>query len=212
MCFIIYFSIASGTRYLIDFPSLTLSLIDTGLAGDTTIAPVTNTATPLPGGVVSMLSFGGSLYVGCDSVNAVFAKLVSRSPSTQAYATVATGSGGAAKVNNGWLSLHIFNNVLYASFWNHNIASNIYSITMGNVVTLVYTGASDTLVPNICMFSANLGTSPATAALYALGGGLGLQCSLVATTSGQNWVDLSANLNTIATETALPVFGVIGLP
>jgi hypothetical protein len=176
---------------------------DTGLAGDSSSLPVVNTTSV--GGVCSMLSYQGYLVIGTSRVAGTFATLLVRNPAG-AYITIATGTGGTARANNGWLAMKIFQNTLYVSYWNPDgtAISTIWSVQ--GVVTLVYTGATGTLRPFIA-FAVNNGTQQ----MFALGGGSGLRAALVTTLNGTVWTDLSTILNTIVTETLTPAFGFIGV-
>ena len=180
-----------------------LVLNDTGLAGDSSSLPVSNTTSV--NGVDSLQSFGGQLYIGCDNVAGAFATLKVRGGIAGQFTLVTTGTAATARTNNGWTAMKIFNGVLYAAYWNQDTTPIMYivSITTAGTVTVVYTGATDTLTPTIGMFVAN-------GLLYALGGGH-FQASLISTPDGIHWTDHSTSLNTIASETALPIFGVIGV-
>ena len=158
----------------------------------------------ITGSVTAMQSFGGQLYIACSQVNGTFAKIYKRNSDTT-YSTVATGTGGAAQVNNGWLSLCVFNGVLYSGYWNPDspLIAKVYSITTGGTVTLVYTGATDTLAPYLAIFVSNN-------VLYVLGCADEIQVALISSPDGVTFTDVSGNINTLNTETAIPVFGTIG--
>ncbi len=163
----------------------------------------------ITGGICSLMSFEGSLYIGCDNASGTFAKIYKRD-STATYTLSLTASGGAATVNNGFLDLLVNNGLLYATYWNGDspAVAKVYVKAANNGAwSTSYTGTSNTITPYIAIFAFN-------GVIYVLGGGNGLQCSLISLTvfpAGNAWVDLSAELNTIATETALPVFGQISL-
>jgi hypothetical protein len=158
----------------------------------------------ITGGVDALLSFGGKLYIGCSNIAGTFAKIYVRN-SDETYAVAATGTGGVAQKNNGWLSFEIFNGLLYTGYWNPDspAVAKVYTITTAGVVALVYTGATDTLTPYLAIFSS-------AGVLYVLGAADEIQVSLISSPDGVTWTDVSGQINTLSTETAIPVFGTIG--
>ena len=152
------------------------------------------------GGVDSMLSFGGKLYVGSDNAAASFAKILVRD-TAGAYTTSDTGSGGTARANNGFLSMVVFGTNLYASYWNQDTPA-VAKIRKfdGTTWTTSFTGATTTLRPYIVLLVDN-------AALFAFGGGCSLSAAILSTPDGTTWTNLTAELPD-TTETLLPVIGV----
>lgn len=171
---------------------------------DTTWTLDYNLTTSTTGGACSMTSHRGKLLIGTDNIDANFAKVIIRN-SAGVYSTSTTGTGGTAKVNNGWYAMAEIGGYLYASFFNNDATaiSKIYQWDDVNTAwTLVYTGAGVTLRPFIAMFvEAN--------SLYVLGGGLGLTAALLSTPDGSVWTDLTAFLT--GTSTAVPIFGTVSL-
>lgn len=153
-------------------------------------------------GVASMLSFQGTLFVGCTAAAGTFATVIKRA-TDGTYSTAETGSGGTAKANNGFLSLAEFSGNIYAGYWNNDTTAitSIRKSSDGTTWSVSYTGATTTLRPIIALFVDN-------GVLYAIGGGLGLTAAILSTTDGTTWTDLTANLPDTG-ETALPAFGVV---
>lgn len=155
------------------------------------------------GGACSMRSFQGKLMIGTDAGAAVFGKVLARSPDGT-YATSDTGSGGTAKVNNGFLAMAQLGDNLYVSYFNNDTTkiSYIRKYT-GSAWSTAYTGSGATLKPFLGMFiEANK--------LYAIGGGLQLQAALVNTPDGTTWSDLTAFIPG-STATGIPIFGTVSL-
>lgn len=167
--------------------------IDTGWTLDYTLS------TSGAGGACSMASFQGNLLVGVDQTAGTFAKVLSRTP-LGVWSTVNTATGGAATLNNGFLYLKEFNSNLYATYWNPDVpaVAKIYKFD-GTTWSTVYTGAAGTIRPYIAMFTSKN-------VLYTAGGGNSLTASLISSSNGTSWTDLSANL-TGGTATAVPIFG-----
>jgi len=154
------------------------------------------------GGACSLMSFNGKLYVGTDNVNAVFAKVLVRD-TAGVYTTSDTGAGGTAKVNNGFLTLIVFESNLYATYWNPDTtAISIIRKFNGSSWSTVYTGSSLTLRPYILTFFDKT-------YLYVVGGGDTLRASLLRSPDGTTWTDLTLYLAGPITETALPIYGVV---
>lgn len=157
------------------------------------------------GGVTSLLSYKGLLYVGCSAPAATFAKVLVRS-GAGVYTTSDTGTGGTATANNAFLALAEFEGKLYASYFNNDATkiSKIRSFDNSSWST-AYTGASGTLVPFLG-FPVDL----AAGILLAIGGGVGYNVALVSTPDGSSWTDRTAFLDQDATpSTGLPVFGIV---
>jgi hypothetical protein len=157
------------------------------------------------GGVTSMLSFQGLLYVGTTAPAGTFAQVMYRGYDTVYYES-AVGSGGTAKAENGYFALAEFKGALYASFWNPDstVISEIRKqIAVPAGWSVVYSGATTTLVPFI-------GLAQDQATLFAIGGGLGYDGTLLETTNGTSWNNRTAFLGqSTPSSTALPVFGVV---
>ena len=147
-----------------------------------------------------MLSFQGKLYVGTDNASGSRGKVLVRD-SLGAYTTGDTGTGGAAAINNGYLSMCVFDNALYTAYWNPDTPA-ISKIRKydGSSWTTAYTGASDTLRPFILLFVDS-------GLLFAAGGGNLLAAAILSTPDGTTWTDLTAELPE-NNKTLLPVFGV----
>ena len=172
--------------------------IDTAWTTDYTLS------TSTVGGATSLQSYNGKLYVGTDNVNAAFAKILVRD-TAGAYTTSLTATGGAAKVNNAFLSMINFGTNLYATYWNPDTTkiAKVYKYD-GTSWTDVHDGATLNLRPYILSFLANQ-------YLYIAGGSTGYRASLIRSSDGTTWVDLSPYLSGPITETALPIYGVVGL-
>lgn len=161
-------------------------------------------ATSSVGGALSLLSFQGSLFVGTDNAAASFSKVLKRD-SLGAYTTSDTGTGGTARVNNGFYSLTEFGGNLYAGYWNNDTTA-IAKVRKfdGTTWTTSFSGATLTLRPYILGFVANK-------FLYMAGGGVGERASLIRTPDGTTWTNLTAYLAGPITETVLPMLGVVVL-
>lgn len=154
-------------------------------------------------GVASLLSFQGTLFVGCTAAAGTFAKVIKRA-TDGTYSTAETGSGGTAKANNGFLSLAEFSGSIYAGYWNADTPTAITSIRKsadGTTWVVSFTGATTTLRPIIALVVDN-------GLLYAIGGGSALTAAILRTPDGTTWTNLTAQLPDTL-ETALPVFGVV---
>lgn len=150
------------------------------------------------GGVCSLASFQGKLYVGSDNTNTNFAKVLVRD-SLGAYTTSLTATGGTAKANNGFLHMIEYKSNLYVTYWNPDTSaiSKVYKYT-GSAWSTPYTGSSGTNRPYIGLYVSNQ-------TLFVIGGGNALTASLLSTTNGTTYVDRTSGL--IGTSTASPVFG-----
>jgi hypothetical protein len=168
-------------------------------------------STSTVGGVTSMRSFRGSLYVGSDNAAGAFAKILVRAVAGT-YSTSDTEAGGTARVNNGVLHMTEFKDKLYATYWNPD-TTNLAEIRSfdGTTWASVYDGAAGTVRPYIASFIA---TDPddLQSYLYMVGGGSGLSAALVRSLSGDagTWVDMSEYLVGPTDKTALPIVGMVG--
>lgn len=161
------------------------------------------TSTSSAGGVDSLVSYKGKLYVGTDNAAASRGKVLVRD-TAGAYTTSLTGTGGTARINNGYLQLTVFGTNLYAAYWN-NDSPSISKIEKfdGSSWTTAYTGAGDTIKPFIQLVVDN-------DFLYAFGGGNLLAATILSTSNGTSWTDLTDELPE-TDETLLPMFGVVVL-
>jgi len=161
-------------------------------------------STETTGGVVSFYSYLGKLYVGSDNAAGAFAKVLVRD-SAGAYTTSLTATGGTARVNNGFLSMMLLGTNLYVGYWNPDTTavSKVYKFD-GTNWTTAYTGAATTLRPYIGMLVTDN-------YLLTIGGGSALSASLIGTSDGATWDNLTPFLTgATSTETALPIFGMVG--
>lgn len=156
-------------------------------------------ATSSVGCVCSLASYKGQLFIGADNGAGSFAKVLVRS-SLGAYSTSLTATGGTARVNNGFLSMFVFNDNLYTGYWNSDTTAvaKIYKYDNSSW-TAAYTGSSGTLRPFIALFQSG-------SALFAIGGGKQLTAALLSTADGASWTDLTPQL-TGGDSTAIPIFG-----
>jgi len=130
-------------------------------------------------------------------------------PLSAAYATADIDApletGGTVSLSaiaqNGYLAMAVFDDVLYASYWNHGAtATSVIREYNGTTWSTSYTAASSTLRPFIVLFEdADL--------LFAVGGGMGLTGALVSTLDGNTWTDKTAYLPE-TDKTLLPIYGV----
>jgi hypothetical protein len=160
------------------------------------------TSSDSAGGVDSMVSYKGKLYVGTDNAAASRGKVLVRD-TAGAYTTSQTGAGGTnAVVNNGYLQLTVFGSNLYASYWNNDTTaySKIEKFD-GTTWSNSFVGATTTIKPYIIL-------AVDDGALYAFGGGKLLAAAIVSTLDGITWTNLSAELPETDT-TLLPLFGVV---
>ena len=174
--------------------------IDTAWTTDYTLSSST------VGGVTSLCSFNGYLLIGSDNAAGAFAKVLIRD-SLGAYTTSTTATGGTARVNNGFLQMIVFNSNLYATYWNPDTPAiaKVLKFTGATTTTTwstVYTGSALTIRPYMLMFVANK-------YLYVVGGGNGLRASLIRSSDGTTWDELTAYLAGPITETATPFVGLV---
>lgn len=147
--------------------------------------------------VSSLLSFQGQLYIGTMYAAATFAKVLVRDY-TGAYTTADTGTGGAATAGNGYLAFCEFNGNLYAAFWNND--------TPAQAKIRKYNGSSwSTVYSTLAKPFASLFVE--NGYLYAYSVGLGLTASLVRSSDGTSWTDLTAQL--VGSSQGLPLVGVV---
>lgn len=170
---------------------------------DTTWTAEYDLSTASMGGVASLLSYKGLLYIGCTAPAATFAKVLVRG-TDNAYSTSTTASGGTAVANNGYLAMVEFGSNLYASYWNNDATpKSLIKKFDGTTWSTAYTGASTTLVPYVG-FPADSGF------LLAIGGGAGYDAVLLSTEDGITWANRTAFLTQQpGHSTGLPAFGVV---
>lgn len=161
------------------------------------------TSSSTAGGVTSMASYKGLLYVGTDNAAGSRGKVLVRD-TAGAYTTSQTGSGGTARINNGYVALTVLGSNLYASYWNQDttVISKIEKYT-GSAWSTAYTGAGSTLCPYILLQLDN-------SEIYAVGGSLGYDAVLLVTADGTTWTNLTAELPD-ETATLLPMFGAVAV-
>lgn len=168
--------------------------VDTSWVLDTTLTT---------GGVTSLLSFKGLLYVGTSAPAGTFAPLRVRD-AFGAYTTSDLGTGGVARENNCYLALTEYSSKLYASYWNPDTtAISKVRVFDGTTWSTSYTGSGSTLLPF-------LGFPQDQTTLLAIGGGVGYSAALIGTTDGTTWVNRTAFLTQgDLAATGLPAFGVV---
>jgi hypothetical protein len=157
------------------------------------------------GGVQSMASYQGKLYVGANATAAMGTNKLLVRDSLGAWSTSFTATvAGTFRASNGFPAMVVFNDKLYASYWNPDTTADSYIKRFdGASWATVYTGAGVTLRPFIALFESQK-------TLFALGGGSALSAALVSTPDGGTWTDLTAFLTGPTTSTALPIIGKIG--
>jgi hypothetical protein len=169
---------------------------------DTTWTLDHSLATDAVGGVDSMISYKGLLYIGSDGAAGVFSKILVRS-ALGVYTTSHTASGGTARVNNGHIAMREFGGNLYASYWNNDTtAVSLIKKFDNSSWSTVYTGTANNDRPFILLFVDD-------ERLFAVGGGHSLSGALVSSANGTSWLDLTPTLASIeSNKTLLPVYGV----
>ncbi len=154
------------------------------------------------GGVCSLLSFEGLLYVGTSS-SGTAAKVLVRS-GLGVYTTSDTGTASAA--GNAFIALYSFEGKLYSSYWSPATVSLLRKFSSGAWSTS-YTGVAGTLVPYVALV-----VDLSSSILLALGGGTGFSAALVTTPDGITWTDKTVFLDqSTPASSGLPAFGVISL-
>lgn len=139
------------------------------------------------GGVLSMASFQGKLFVGTTGASGNAAKILARSPDGS-YASSLTGPATAA--NNGFPTMVVYRGNLYASYWSPSTVSLIKKFN-GSVWSTVYTGASSTLHPVVGLFSLhNL--------IFGVEGGAATAAVLLRSGDGTNWDNVTSFLPSAA--------------
>lgn len=170
---------------------------------DTTWTLDHNVSTETAGSVASMASFGGKLYVGTVNVDAVRGKVLQRDE-TDTWTVTRTGSGGTAKLNNGFLTLYNYQDTtLYASYWNDD-ATPISHIDAFDGTTWTTSFTASTVANRrpyiVFMFDGTF--------LFAVAGGMGRTGAIQRSDDGgATWLDLTAQLPE-SNKTLLPIVGI----
>lgn len=152
------------------------------------------------GGVCSLKSFQGKLYVGSDNVGGASAKVIVRT-SDGTYSSTLTGAGTGTY--NGFLTLGVFQNNLYASYWDASPIALIKKFD-GTTWSTVFTGSGSNQLPYTAQFQWNSN-------LYFSGGGKVGGAVLLNTLNGTTYTDLTPNLpGNLLTETSVVVIGMAG--
>jgi hypothetical protein len=171
---------------------------------DAAWTPDFDLATVTQGGVAALAGFHGALYVGTTAAAGTFGKVLTRA-ADGTYSAVDAGTAGAATANNGYLAFGVFQDALYASYWNNDGTpiARIRRSADGVTWTTAYTGAAGTRRPFLALL-VDAGF------LLAVGGGLGLTAAIITTDDGATWLDLTPQLPE-TDRTALPAVGVLVL-
>lgn len=166
---------------------------------DTTWTTDYTLSTSSVGGVCSLASYGGQLYIGSDNSAGNFAKVLVRD-ALGAYTTSETATGGTARVNNGYLHLVTFQGNLYATYWNPDTPTAVAKIRKytGSAWSTAYTGATTTLRPYINQYISG-------STLLVIGGGNLLTAVLLSTPDGTTYTNRTSSLS--GTSTASPIIG-----
>lgn len=148
------------------------------------------------GGVCSMASYKGKLYVGTDNVSTANGKILVRDE-TGVYTVSETGTGTSAM--NGYIAMVVFQGNLYAAYWNSSGSVSRIRKFDNSSWSTVYTGASGTAVPILALFEHD-------DFLYALFGTATTSAQLIRSDSGTSYTDLTTFL-TPSTIRATPAYG-----
>jgi hypothetical protein len=158
------------------------------------------------GGCMSLASYQGKLYVGCNATAAMGTNKILVRDTVGAYTTSFTATfAGTLRASNGFPAMAEFNGNLYASFWNPDTTPDCYLKKFdGTSWTTVYTGTGNTVRPFIRLF-----VSQET--IFLLGGGSALSACLLSSADGVTWTNLTGFLSgPTTTVTALPIVGQVG--
>jgi hypothetical protein len=158
------------------------------------------------GGVLSMVSFQGSLFVGSTTTAAMGTNKILQRDSLGAWTTSYTYPGlGTIRASNGYPSMIVFNGNLYASYWNPDTVTDAEILKFnGSSWSIVYTAqGGSTSRPYVTLFQSQ-------GYLFAVGGGSGLSQTLLRSPDGVTWTDLTSFLTTGGSVTALPLVGQLG--
>jgi hypothetical protein len=154
------------------------------------------------GGVTSMCSYKGNLYVGTDNIGGSAGKVLVRTTIDGAYAGSKTGPNTGSY--NGFLTLNVFNNLLFATYWDSGPNSLVMSFD-GTTWTTLFTGATTTLRPLTSQFVWNN-------SLFVVGGSKSLGAVLLESDQGAVFTDRTVFMTGgTTTETTVPAIGVVGL-
>jgi hypothetical protein len=157
------------------------------------------------GGAMSMVSFRGLLYVGCNATAAMGTNKIVVRDTVGAYTTAFTAPVlGTFRASNGFHAMCVFNGKLYVSYWNNDTTPDCWIFRFdGTSWVTAYTGVTTTVRPFIAFFESQK-------TLFAVGGGSGLSACLVSSPDGATWTNLTAFLTGPTTATALPIIGQVG--
>jgi hypothetical protein len=154
------------------------------------------------GGVTSMCSYKGNLYVGTDNVGGLAGKVLVRTTVDGAYAGSKTGPNTGSY--NGFPTLNVFNGLLIATYWDSGPNSLILTFD-GTTWSTVYTGAATTLRPLTSQFVWNNN-------LFVVGGSKSFGAVLLESDQGAIFTDRTVFMTGgTTTETTVPAIGVVGL-
>ena len=159
------------------------------------------------GGVTSMVSYRGNLYVGTDNTTGNAGKILVRTTVDGAYATSFTAPN--TTTYNGFPSMSVFRDQILAAFWESGGPNALIKRFDGTTWTTAYTGATTTVRPFVAQFPWGNGT-------YFVGGSKTLGAALLEAeqigTAPFTFTDLTGFLSGGTTfETALPIVGLVGL-
>ena len=164
--------------------------LDHALSGDTL------------GGVTSMCSYKGNLYVGTDNVGGSAGKVLVRTTIDGVYAGSKTGPNTGSY--NGFPTLNVFNGQLFATYWDSGPNSLILAFD-GTTWSTIYTGVTTTLRPLTSQFIWNNN-------LFVVGGSKSFGAALLESDDGAIFTDRTAFMTGgTTTETTVPAIGVVGL-
>ncbi len=174
--------------------------IDTAWTTDHTLS------TDTLGGVTSMVSYRGNLYVGTDNTTGNAGKIMVRTTVDGAYASSKVSPN--VTTYNGFPSMIVFNDQILATNWESGGPNALIFRFDGTTWTTAYTGASTTVRPFIAQFLWGNG-------LYFVGGSKTLGAALLEAeqiaAAPLVFTDLTGFLSGGTTfETALPIVGLVG--
>jgi hypothetical protein len=140
--------------------------------------------------------------VGTDNAGGVAGKVLVRTTIDGAYAGSKTGPDTGSY--NGFLTLGVFNGLLFATYWDSGPNSLIMSFD-GTTWTTVYTGATTTQRPLTAQFVWNNN-------LFVVGGSKAFGAVLLESDTGGVFTDRTQFMTgSTTTETTVPAIGLVGL-
>ncbi len=138
------------------------------------------------GGVQDLTFYNGKLYAAIDNEAGTTGEVRVRSTAGAWSQSVA---GTDTEAMNGYTRLLVFNNLLFAAYWDDDASAKVSIIKKYDDTSwsTVYTGSGRTLIPCIALF-AHRGN------IYALFGGDGRDPALIysATGASSSWTDLTS--------------------